>query len=364
MSGTEVLFTPFKVGGLPLPNRLVMAPLTRGRAEADGTPNALMAEYYRQRASAGLIITEATAISPQGFGWVGAPRIYSASHVRGWQKVTEAVHSAGGRIFLQLWHMGRVSHPDFLGGQLPVAPSPIAAAGDSHTATGHQPYVTPRALEVKEIPGIIRDYAYATRQAREAGFDGVELHAANGYLIDQFLRDGSNQRTDAYGGSVPNRVRFLVEIAEAAAAAWAPEKVGVRLSPTNAYNDMRDSDPLATFTYAAEQLSRFGLAYLHVLEGLPGHWSHVPGKQVSPSMRSAFKGPFIANAGYDAAKASASIQEGRTDLVAFGVPFLANPDLPQRIRQAVALNAPDMATFYTGGAKGYTDYPALEAVSA
>lgn len=360
----NVLFSSFKVGALSLPNRFVMAPLTRGRAEADGTPSALMADYYVQRASAGLIVSEATAVSPLAVGWVGAPRIYNASHARGWGKVTDALHRAGGRIFLQLWHMGRVSHPDFLNGQVPVGPSAIAAAGDSHTATGHKPYVTPHALEAQEIPGVIRDYAYAARLAREAGFDGVELHGANGYLIDQFLRDGSNQRKDAYGGSAANRARFLLEVTEAVASAWAPERVGVRLSPTGAYNDMRDSNPVETFTYAAQALNRFGLAYLHVMEGLPGHWAHVPGTQVTPHLRAVFKGPMIVNGGYDAVKAAAAIEGGQTDLVAFGVPFLANPDFPERIRHAAALNAPDMATFYTGGARGYTDYPALASVPA
>jgi len=364
MQPNHILFSPMEVGALKLPNRLVMAPLTRGRAEADGSPNALMAEYYVQRASAGLIISEATAVSRHGVGWLGAPRIYDSAHVRGWRGVTDALHGAGGRIFLQLWHMGRVSHPDFLDGDLPVGPSAIAAKGESRTASGSKPYVTPRALEVREIPGIVREYAYAARQAREAGFDGVELHGANGYLIDQFLRDGSNQRTDAYGGSVANRVRFLLEVTEAVTDAWSPERVGVRLSPTGQYNDMRDSNPVATFTQAARELNRFGLAYLHVMEGLPGHWSHVPGVQVAPHLRAAFKGPLIINGGYDAGRAAAAIAEGETDLVAFGVAFLANPDLPERIRRNAPLNPPDMATFYAGGVNGYTDYPALEPAAA
>jgi len=359
----EILFTPFKAGAIELPNRIVMAPLTRGRANPDGTPHPRMIEYYRQRASAGLIISEATAISAQGVGWVNAPRIYTQAHVEGWKPVTEAVHQAGGRIFLQLWHMGRASHPDFHDGALPVAPSAIAAQGDAHTSGGNKPYVTPRALEADEITATVQDYARAARLAREAGFDGVEIHAANGYLIDQFLRDGSNQRTDDYGGSVPNRVRFLLEVTAAVAGAWSADRVGVRLSPTNPYNDMRDSNPTATFTHAAKILNRFKLAYLHVLEAVPGHRLAAPGPRVSPHLRKAFKGPFMANAGYDAATAAHSINEDEANLVAFGVPFLANPDLVHRFRVGAALNTPDMPTFYGGTEKGYTDYPVLQPVT-
>ncbi len=340
-----------------------MAPLTRGRADADGTPNDLMAAYYAQRAAAGLIVTEATAISAQGFGWAGAPGIYTDAHVAGWQKVTQAVHGAGGRIFLQLWHMGRVSHPDFQKGELPVGPSAIAAAGDAHTHGGSKPYVAPRALAAHELPAIAADYSAATRLARAAGFDGVEIHSANGYLLDQFLRDGSNHRTDSYGGSVANRARFLIEVAEAVTAAWSADRVGVRLSPTNQYNDMRDGNPHETFTHVAKELGRFGLAYLHVLEGLPGHWSHVSGEPVSPLMRAAFKGPFMANAGYDAQSAARALDNGDADLIAFGVPFLANPDFLERVRRGAALNPPDMATFYTPGPRGYIDYPTLSHVA-
>lgn len=356
----EILFTPYRLGALELPNRLVMAPLTRGRANPDGTPNALMAEYYRQRATAGLLITEATPVSAQGVGWVNAPKIYEEKHAEGWKQVTQAVHEEGGRIFLQLWHMGRASHPDFHNGELPVAPSAIAAQGESHAPGGKKPYVTPRALRTEEIPGVIADYARAVRLAREAGFDGVEVHGANGYLIDQFLRDGSNQRTDEYGGSVANRVRFLLEVTAAVVSAWSADHVGVRLSPTNPYNDMRDSDPVATFTHAAKTLNRFGLAYLHVLEGRDGHWSAVPGEKVTPHIRRVFKGPIIANAGYDADSAAQTIAAHEADLVAFGVPFIANPDLVYRFQTGAELNPPDMASFYGGNAKGYTDYPVLE----
>ena len=254
---SNILFTPTRLGRIELANRIVMAPMTRGRADADGTPNDLLAEYYEQRASAGLIITEATAISRIGYGWAGSPGIYNQSHVEGWRKVTNAVHRNGGRIFLQLWHMGRVSHPDFLGGHLPVAPSAIAAQGETYTAEGKKAYVTPRALYTEEIPFVIQEYAHAARLAREAWFDGVEIHAANGYLIDQFLRDGSNRRTDRYGGSVENRVRFLSEVTEAVTRAWSSDHVGVRLSPVNPYNDMSDSDPLKTFTYATHELNKY-----------------------------------------------------------------------------------------------------------
>jgi N-ethylmaleimide reductase len=364
MSDHPHLFSPFRVGPLTLPNRLVMAPMTRGRAGANAAPNEAMARYYGQRADAGLLITEATAISKSGSGWLGAPGIHHETQVAGWRRVTEAVHRKGGRIFLQLWHMGRVSHPDFLGGELPVGPSAIAAKGDSHTSKGKQPYVTPRALTVAEIRAVVADYAAAAQRARAAGFDGVELHAANGYLVDQFLRDGSNQRDDEYGGSPTKRARFLLEVTQAVAAAWSPERVGVRLSPTGSFNDMRDSDPAATFTHAARELDRLGLAYLHVTEALPGHMMHVPLPPVAPALRAAFRGPFILNGGYDRAKGEAAIAAGEADLVAFGVPFLANPDLVTRFRTGVELNAPDYATLYTPGEKGYLDYPVLAAGKA
>ena len=287
------LFTPFTIGDLELPNRVVMAPLTRGRADEGSIPNEMMAEYYGQRAGAGLIISEATHISPQGRGWVGAPGIHNDEQVRGWQRVTDAVHAKGGRIFLQLWHMGRASHPDFHeGGALPVAPSAIAISNDHiHTPQGKKAYEVPRALETDEISGIVQDYAKAATLAKEAGFDGVEIHGANGYLIDQFLRDGTNKRTDRYGGSIENRVRFLLEVTEAVVGAWRPERVGVRLSPTSDFNDQRDSDPEALFTHAAAHLDRFGLAYLHVLEALPGHMLAMPGPRRTPAIRNGLRRP-------------------------------------------------------------------------
>ncbi len=354
------LYSPFRVGPLTLPNRLVMAPMTRGRAAADGTPVEAMARYYQLRADAGLLVTEAVAISPGGVGWLGAPGIYTDAHVAGWRKVTEAVHLRDGRIFLQLWHMGRVSHPDFLGGRQPVAPSAIAAEGHAHTAKGKKPYVTPRALQKDEIRAIVDEYAAATKRAREAGFDGVELHGANGYLVDQFLRDGANRRDDEYGGSPENRARFLLEVTDAIAAAWSADRVGVRLSPTGAYNDMRDRDPAATFSHAAKELDTRGLAYVHVTEPLPGHMLHVDLPPVLPVVREVFRGPLITNGGYDARLADAAIGAREADLVAFGVPFLANPDLVTRYRTGAALNPPDFTTLYTPGEKGYPDYPTLE----
>ncbi len=362
MSNHSILFSPCKIGNLTLPNRLVMAPMTRGRADmTTGTPTPMMAEYYVQRASAGLLVTEATAISPQGVGWVGAPGIYTANQIAGWQKVTSEVHAAGGRIFLQLWHMGRVSHPDFLHGELPVGPSAIAAQGDSHTPLGKKPYVTPRSLTADEISGIVRDYAQAAKNAQAAGFDGVEIHGANGYLIDQFLRDGSNQRTDDYGGSVDKRVRFLTEVSQAVCAAWAPENVGVRLSPAGAYNDMHDSDPQGTFTLAAEKLAPLNLAFLHLMEAMPGHMMHAPIPPVAPSIRNVFPGPLILNGGYTADTGAATISSGQADLIAYGIPFLANPDLVTRMKTGAPLNDPDFSTLYTPGEKGYTDYPVLPA---
>ena len=354
------LFTPFTIGDLELPNRLVMAPLTRGRAGDQFTPNDLMVEYYRQRAGAGLIISEATHISPQGRGWVGAPGIHNAEQVRGWQPVTDAVHAEGGRMFLQLWHMGRASHPDLQdGGVLPVAPSAIAINDQIHTPSGKKPYPVPRALEREEIPGVVQQYVAATKLAQEAGFDGVEIHGANGYLIDQFLRESSNQRADDYGGPIENRARFLLEVTDAVVNAWRPERVGLRLSPTSGFQDQSDSNPEALFTYAAQQLNRFGLAYLHVLEALPGHVLAMPGPRVTPAIRKAFRGPLMVNGGYTAELGAQAIERGETDLIAYGVPFLANPDLVERYRTGAPLNAPDFATFYAAGPKGYTDYPTL-----
>ena len=358
------LFQPLKAGSLTLPNRIIMAPLTRGRATVDGVPTPMMTEYYAQRAGAGLLITEATPVSQRGYGWVQAPGIFNAVQVKGWQPVTAGVHQAGGRIFMQLWHMGRVTHPDFLGGQLPVAPSAIAAKGESRTPTGNKPYVTPHALTIDEIKTTIADYKAAAQRAKDAGFDGVEIHSANGYLLDQFLRDGSNKRTDAYGGTAENRVRLLAQVTEAVISVWGAGRVGVRLSPRNAFNDMNDSDPMKTFGRAAEKLDSYGLAYLHTLEALPGHMMYAEGARVTPVIRKAFKGALITNGGYTKELGEKALAAGEADAIAYGVPFLANPDLVERFKTGAPLNPPDYATFYTHDAKGYTDYPALKSKAA
>jgi N-ethylmaleimide reductase len=355
------LFAPVQIGALTLPNRIVMAPLTRARAGSDRIPNALMSEYYAQRTSAGLIITEATNISEQAQGWANTPGIYTDTQVQGWQQVTQIVHQQGGRIFLQLWHTGRASHPDFQPSEaLPVSASAIAPKGEIYTSRGKKPFVAPRALELDEIPGIVQQYAEATKRAREAGFDGVEIHAANGYLIDQFLRDSANQRTDAYGGSIANRTRFLLEVTEAVINAWNAESVGVRLSPKVAAYDIWDSNPVTTFTYAADALNQFDLAYLHIFESLPGHPWAAEGERVTPHMRQAFRGIVMINGGYDAESGHTAIAQGDADLIAYGVPFIANPDLVERYCQGVPLNEADPSTFYTSGKQGYTDYPTFK----
>ena len=337
-----------------------MAPMTRNRAGPGNVPGPLNATYYAQRSSAGLIVSEATQVSPQGVGYPGTPGIHSAEQVAGWKLVTGAVHAAGGRIFLQLWHVGRISHPSLQpAGALPVAPSAIAPAGQAWTLDGMKPYVTPRALETAEIAGVVEDYRRGARNARAAGFDGVELHGANGYLIDQFLRDGTNRRTDRYGGSAANRARFLIEVTEAVAGEWGGERVGVRLSPTNPYNDIADSNPAATFTAAVGALDRLGLAYLHIVEpaaGDPVAAGELPDIRF---FRKLWRGALIGNKGYDLARAKAVLRDGAADLVSFAALFLANPDLPERLRRGGPFNAPDRKTFYGGAAGGYTDYPPL-----
>ena len=358
------LFQPIRLGAIDLRNRVVMAPLTRGRSGVDRIPNTLMAEYYRQRATAGLIITEATQVSEQAAGWAETPGIHNDQQIQGWQAITDVVHQQGGKIVLQLWHTGRASHPDFQpDGVLPISASAVKPAGEVHTPQGKRSFVTPRAVTEEEIPGIVQQYAEATRNAQAAGFDGVEIHAANGYLIDQFLRDGSNLRQDAYGGSVQNRARFLLEVTDAVVKAWRSDHVGVRLSPTNAFNDMFDRDPVATFTHVVEALNPYKLAYLHILEALPGHMLAGEGERVSPHLRQIFDGPLMINGGYDAESGAQAIANHDADLVAFGVPFIANPDLPKRYFQQAPLNEPDPSTFYGGGAQGYTDYPFLESSS-
>ncbi len=357
MAMGDDLFQPLRLGVIEAPNRIFMSPLTRARA-TDRVPNELMARYYVQRASAGLIITEATAISEQGYGWVGTPGIYTDEQVAGWRRVTEAVHDAGGRIILQLWHMGRISHPTFLGGELPVAPSPLAAEGEAHTPSGKQSYVVPRELPVEGIAEIVKDYAAATQRARDAGFDGVEIHGANGYLIDQFLRDSSNHRSDQYGGSIENRTRFLVEVVQAVAAAWAPDRTGVRISPTMNEKSMEDRDPVSLFTHVARVLSAFGLAYLHVAEPIrPGRLFNPNAPRVTPHIRKAYDGVLMVNGGYQKQDAIEAIRDGQADAVAFGQAFLANPDLVTRFARDAPLNTADPSTFYTHGEEGYIDYP-------
>jgi N-ethylmaleimide reductase len=355
------LFTPLTAGDLQLPNRIVMAPLTRSRAGAGNVPTALAALYYAQRASAGLLISEATQIDPTGQGYPATPGIYSAEQAAGWRQVTGAVHAAGGRIVLQLWHVGRISHSTFQpGGALPVAPSAIRPAGQSFTGTGMVDFETPRALETSELPGIVKAYADAATLAIDAGFDGVEIHAANGYLLDQFLRDGTNQRNDAYGGSIDNRIRLLAEVIAAVTAHIGAGRTGLRISPEQTFNDMHDSAPQALFDRVAQLASGAGLAYLHVVEGdIAGG----PGAGVNyHALRSHFSGVYIANHAYDAARATQAIAEGHADAVAFGKAFIANPDLVTRLRLAAPLNVPDGDTFYGGADKGYTDYPLLSAV--
>lgn len=357
------LFSPLELGDIHIQNRMIMAPLTRSRAGESKIPNDLMAQYYAQRASAGLIITEATAISPQGYGWFGAPGIYTADHVEGWKKTTRAVHDKGGKIVLQLWHMGRVSHPDFQNGQPPVAPSPIAAEGMANTPEGKKPYVVPRELSVQDIRMIVDDYARAAKQAIDAGFDGVEIHAANGYLLDQFIRDGANKRTDDYGGTPENRIRIVKEVIDAIAAQIGAKKIGIRLSPNINYNGMSDNNPMNTFSVLAAALNEYELAYVHIRETLPQ-----PGEKldlwVTSTFRKIYKGNLLVNGGYDQAHAQNAIAKEDADAVVFGVPFIANPDLVERFRARAPLNAADQKTLYAGGPEGYIDYPALSANAA
>lgn len=360
MAETSPLLSPFALGTLTLRNRIVLAPMTRNRAGPGNVVRSMAATYYAQRASGGLLITEATQVCESGVGYPDTPGIHSAEQVGGWRVVTEAVHAAGGKIFLQLWHVGRVSHPSLQPGDaLPVAPSAIAPAGEVMTYEGMKPFVTPRALELGEIPGLVQQFARGAANARAAGFDGVEIHAANGYLIDQFLRDGTNRRTDRYGGSAANRARLLLEVTEAVCGAWEPGRVGVRISPLNAFNSMADSDPHTTFLHAARALHPFGLAYLHVVEASIGADGVVFQPFDYAALKKAVGGPYVANGGYDKRRAEAVLAEGRADLVSFGALYLANPDLPARLARGGPYNTPDLSTFYGGDERGYTDYPAL-----
>ncbi len=366
---TATLHAPFALGALTLANRIVMAPMTRNRAGSGNVPRPLNAEYYRQRASAGIIVTEATQVSPYGLGYPGTPGIHDAAQVAGWSAVTEAVHDAGGRIVLQLWHVGRASHSSLLpGGALPVAPSPIAIEGETFTADGMKAYETPRALDTAEIPEIVEQFRSGAANALAAGFDGVEIHGANGYLLDQFTRDGANQRIDRYGGAADNRIRLPLEVTQAVTGVWGVARVGYRISPFQKFNTMADSDPEATFARLVARLGDLDIGYLHLVE------TDAPGAAAADAaadaflaarhplfarLRDIFAGPLIVNGGYDGARGAAVVASGAADMVAYAKLFLANPDLPRRLLAAAALNEPDKATFYGGGAEGYTDYPLL-----
>lgn len=355
------LFSPVKLGAISLKNRMVMAPLTRNRAGEGGVPHDLNVTYYAQRATAGLIVTEATPISEMAHGYPALPGIYTDAQTAGWKKVVDAVHAKGGKIVLQLWHVGRISHPSLLpNGALPVAPSAIKPAGKAFTYKGLVDYVEPRALDASELPAIVQEYVHATKCALSAGFDGVEIHAANGYLLDQFLRDGSNKRTDNYGGSFENRARLLMEVAKAVVAVAGADKTGLRISPVNPFNDMHDSNPQALFNYVVTELNQFNLAYLHVVEG----GIHGGGKADAfdfVEMRKLYKGAYMANLSYDKVRGNAAIASGHADVIAYGVPFIANPDLVERYKTDAPLNEADSNSFYGGAEKGYTDYPFLNA---
>lgn len=371
MQTPEKLFQPARLGRYHLPHRIVMAPLTRSRARQPGNvPTALNASYYAQRASAALIISEATQVSMQGQGYAWTPGIHSHEQVEGWRLVTGAVHGAGGLMFMQLWHVGRISHPSLQpDGMLPVAPSAIRPAGEAFIENEKGegalvPFVTPRALQTEEMPYLVQQYVRGAKNAMEAGFDGVEVHAANGYLLDQFICSRTNRRDDAYGGSVENRARLLLEVLDAVCQVWGPDRVGVRLSPLGSFNDIGDDDPEATFGYIAGKLDGYGLAYLHLVN--PDVASLEKGTELKPAarrmlelMRAKYRGTLMIAGGFNRDSAEAWLQQGKADLIAFGRKFIANPDLPERLRQGASLNAPDAATFYGGGAKGYTDYPTL-----
>jgi len=348
------LFDPIQIGDLTLPNRIFMAPLTRCRAVDGRVPNALMREYYTQRASAGLILTEATSVTPMGVGYPDTPGIWSDAQVEGWRSITEGVHQAGGHIFLQLWHVGRMSDPSYLDGALPVAPSAIAPPGHPSLLRPIRPFVTPRALELQEIPGVVEAYRLGAANAKKAGFDGVEIHGANGYLLDQFLQDSTNHRTDEYGGSIENRARLMLEVTDAVISVWGASRVGMHLAPRGDAHGMGDSNPAATFGYVARELGKRKIAFLCARE-------HLGEGRLGPRLKEAFGGVFVANEKFTKATAERVLAAGEADAVAFGQQFIANPDLPRRFALDAPLNPPDPSTFYASGPHGYTDYPALDA---
>ncbi|MDM4017528.1 alkene reductase [Roseiconus lacunae] len=353
------LLSPLDLGSLTLPNRIVMAPLTRARAGERRVPNDLMAEYYAQRASAGLIITEATVVSRQGIGWANTPGIYSDEMTAGWKAVVDAIHNEGGRVFLQLWHTGRASHSDFHGGELPVAPSAIAIEGDGiHTPSGKKAYETPRALELNELVGVVSSYKRAAENARTAGFDGVEIHSANGYLLDQFLQSKTNHRTDSYGGSVENRYRLLGEVVDAVTSVWPANRVGIRIAPNGSFNDMGSPDYREQFLYTARRLDQYGLAYLHVMDGTGFGFHNLGPAMTLRDFRNVFSGPLMGNVEYTRESADAAITNENADLIAFGRPYISNPDLVERFENGWPLAEPaDMSLWYSSGAHGYTDFP-------
>jgi 2,4-dienoyl-CoA reductase-like NADH-dependent reductase (Old Yellow Enzyme family) len=346
------LFDGFKLGDLTLPNRIVMAPLTRCRASQGRVPNALMAEYYAQRASAGLILTEATSVTPMGVGYPDTPGIWSDEQIEGWKLVTQAVHDRGGRIFMQLWHVGRVSHPFYLNGELPVAPSAIAPEGHVSLMRPITPYVPPRALDTHEIPAIIEAYRKGADNAKKAGFDGVEIHGANGYLLDQFLQDSTNQRTDAYGGSIENRAKLMLEVTDAAISVWGAQRVGVHIAPRCDSHTMGDSNPLATFSHLAQELGKRKIAFIFARE-------HQGPDSIGPALKQAFGGTYIANEGFTLESAQQALQDGKADAVSFGKAFIANPDLPARFKVQAELNPLRPESLYGQGPEGYTDYPSM-----
>ena len=352
------LFDPLQLGDIAkLPNRIIMSPLTRSRAGTIRTPNALMAEYYVQRVTAGLIISEATSVTPMGVGYPDTPGIWSDVQVDGWKLVTDAVHKAGGRMVLQLWHVGRISHPNYLNGALPVAPSAIAAEGHVRLMRPEVPYPVPHALDLNEIPGIIEDFRKGAENAKKAGFDGVEIHGANGYLLDQFLQDSTNKRTDSYGGSIENRARLMLEVTDAVIGVWGASKVGMHLAPRGDAQSMGDSNPLATFSYVATELGKLKIAFICSRE-------HLGEGRIGPQLKKAFGGIYIANEKFTQATAEQVLAAGEADAVAFGQLYIANPDLPERFKLGAPLNVPQPETFYAVGATGYTDYPALKPIAA
>jgi N-ethylmaleimide reductase len=357
------LLTPCNLGHLTLSNRMVMAPMTRCRAIGANVPGPLTVTYYTQRASAGLIITEGSQVSPQGVGFIRTPGIHSPEQVTGWKNVTDAVHNTRGKIFLQLWHVGRVSHNDLLGGALPVAPSALPVGEEIHTSAGKKMIPVPRALATAEVEDVVQQFRTGAENAKMAGFEGVEIHGANGYLLDQFLRDGSNHRSDLYGGSLENRARLPLEVATAVAEVWGADRVGYRISPHFNLHAMSDSDPRTTFGYLVGELGKLGIGYIHLVEAVGGRLGAVPpGARMVPLIRETFDGALILNGGYDAMTANRALEDGAADLISFGAPFLANPDLPRRFARDAPLNTPDIATFYAGEEKGYTDYPVLDEI--